>query len=78
MSISSPTTPRASPPTARQYPHHQRNLLAGALPGLRFKNSLKRHPTKVGAAILVVEVTEKPVDLYGRVDNRGTKARGPG
>jgi hemolysin activation/secretion protein len=57
----------------------ERNLLlAGDLPGLRFKNSLKPHPTKVGAAILVVEVTEKPVDLYGRVDNRGTKARGPG
>ena len=52
-------------------------LLAGDLPGLKFKNSLKPHPTKVGAAILVVEVTEKPVDLFGRVDNRGTKARGP-
>jgi hemolysin activation/secretion protein len=52
-------------------------LLAGDLPGLKFKNSLKPHPTKVGAAILVVEVTEKPVDLYGRVDNRGTPARGP-
>ncbi len=52
-------------------------LLAGDLPGLKFKNSLKPHPTMVGAAILVVEVTEKPVDLFGRVDNRGTKARGP-
>jgi hemolysin activation/secretion protein len=52
-------------------------LLAGDLPGLKFKNSIKPHPTKVGAAILVVEVTEKPVDLFGRVDNRGTKARGP-
>ncbi len=52
-------------------------LLAGDLPGLRFKNSLKPHPTKVGAAILVVEVTQKPVDFFGRVDNRGTHARGP-
>jgi len=52
-------------------------LLAGDLPGLKFKNSLKPHPTKVGAAILVVEVEVKPVDLFGRVDNRGTKARGP-
>jgi hemolysin activation/secretion protein len=52
-------------------------LLAGDLPGLKFKNSLKPHPTKVGAAILVVEVTVKPVDLFGRVDNRGTNARGP-
>src|SRR5713101_2969937 len=52
-------------------------LLSGDLPGLKFKNSLKPHPSKAGAAILVVEVTEKPVDLFGRVDNRGTKARGP-
>ena len=52
-------------------------LLAGDLPGLKFKNSLKPHPTKVGAAILVVEVTEKPVDMFNRVDNRGTHARGP-
>ena len=52
-------------------------LLAGDLPGLKFKNSLKPHPTKQGAAILVVEVTEKPVDLFTRTDNRGTHARGP-
>ena len=52
-------------------------LLAGDLPGLKFKNSLKPHPSKVGAAILVVEVTEKPVDMFNRVDNRGTHARGP-
>jgi len=52
-------------------------LLAGDLPGLKFKNSIKPHPTKVGAAILVVEVTHKPVDFFARVDNRGTPARGP-
>jgi hemolysin activation/secretion protein len=52
-------------------------LLAGDLPGLKFKNSIKPHPSKVGAAILVVEVTQKPVDFFGRVDNRGTHARGP-
>lgn len=53
-------------------------LLAGDLPGLKFKNSIKPHPTKIGAAILVVEVTQqKPVDFFGRVDNRGTHARGP-
>ena len=52
-------------------------LLAGDLPGLRFKNSLKPHPSKQGAAILVVEATQKPVDLFARYDNRGTKARGP-
>jgi hemolysin activation/secretion protein len=52
-------------------------LLASDLPGLRFKNSLKASPTNPGAATLVVEVTEKPADLFARVDNRGTKARGP-
>ena len=52
-------------------------LLAGDLPGLKFKNSVKPHPSKVGAAILVVEVTLKPVDFFSRVDNRGTPARGP-
>jgi hemolysin activation/secretion protein len=52
-------------------------LLAGDLPGLRFKNSLKPHPSKTGAAIMVVEVTEKPIDFFGRADNRGTHARGP-
>ncbi len=52
-------------------------LLAGDLPGLKFKNSIKPHPTKVGAAILVVEVTHKTVDFFARVDNRGTPARGP-
>jgi len=52
-------------------------LLAGDLPGLRFKNSLKASATQPGAATLVVEVVEKPVDLYSRIDNRGTQARGP-
>ena len=52
-------------------------LLAGDLPGLKFKNSIKPHPSKPGAAILIVEVTEKPVDWFNRADNRGTKARGP-
>ena len=52
-------------------------LLASDLPGLKFKNSLKASPSQQGAATLVVEVIEKPVDLFSRVDNRGTKARGP-
>jgi hemolysin activation/secretion protein len=52
-------------------------LLAGDLPGLKFKNSIKPHPSKVGAAVLVVEVTKKPIDFLGRFDNRGTHARGP-
>jgi hemolysin activation/secretion protein len=52
-------------------------LLAGDLPGLKFKNSLKPSPTKPGAATLVVEVEEKPVDALARFDNRGSRARGP-
>jgi hemolysin activation/secretion protein len=52
-------------------------LLAGDLPGLKFKNSLKPSTTQQGAATLVVEVTEKPVDVFGRIDNRGTRAQGP-
>jgi hemolysin activation/secretion protein len=52
-------------------------LLAGDLPGLRFKNSLKPSASKQGAATLVVEVTEKPFDALARFDNRGSQARGP-
>src|SRR5882757_9377892 len=52
-------------------------LLAGDLPGLKFKNSLKASSTQQGAATLVVEVVEKPIDAFARIDNRGTKARGP-
>lgn len=52
-------------------------LLAGDLPGLKFTNSLRASETHPGAATLVVEIVEKPIDYYGRVDNRGTKARGP-
>src|SRR5262249_49036813 len=52
-------------------------LLASDLPGLKSKNSLKASPHQQGAAVLVVKVVEKPVDVYGRVDNRGTRARGP-
>ena len=52
-------------------------LLASDLPGLKFKNSLRASPNNPGAATLVVEVVEKPVDAFVRIDNRGTKARGP-
>jgi hemolysin activation/secretion protein len=52
-------------------------LLASDLPGLKFKNSLKASSTQSGAATLVVEVAEKPVDVTTRIDNRGTRARGP-
>jgi hemolysin activation/secretion protein len=52
-------------------------LLAGDLPGLKFKNTLKPSPSETGGATLVVEVIEKPIEWNGRVDNRGSKARGP-
>src|SRR5437764_15349 len=52
-------------------------LLAGDLPGLKFKNSLKPSTTNQGAATLVIEVEQKPIDAQARVDNRGSKARGP-
>ena len=52
-------------------------LLAGDLPGLKFKNSLKASASQQGASTLVVEVEQKPIDVLARVDNRGSKARGP-
>ncbi len=51
-------------------------LLAGDLPGLKFSTSL-RPSAEVGASVLVVEVSEKPIAALGQVDNRGTPARGP-
>jgi hemolysin activation/secretion protein len=53
-------------------------LLAGDLPGLKFKNSLKPSANHQGAATLVVNLTdEKLVDAAVRIDNRGTQSQGP-
>jgi hemolysin activation/secretion protein len=52
-------------------------LLAGDLPGLKFSASLKPSPKQQGASVLVVELKEKAFDAFGRIDNRGSKARGP-
>ncbi len=52
-------------------------LLAGDLPGLKFKNSLKASTSEPGAATLVIEVEHKLFDANARIDNRGSKARGP-
>jgi len=52
-------------------------LLAGDLPGLKFKNSLKPSAAQQGAATLIVEVTESPFDWAARVDNRGPPGQGP-
>jgi len=51
-------------------------LLANDLPGLKFTTTLKPSD-QPETSVLVVDVTEKPVDVLGRVDNRGTQARGP-
>jgi hemolysin activation/secretion protein len=52
-------------------------LLAGDLPGLKFKNSLKPSAANQGAATLIVEVTASPFDWAARVDNRGPPGQGP-
>lgn len=52
-------------------------LLANDLPGLRFTTKLEASKTKKGASTLIVELTEKPVEVFARIDNRGTRSRGP-
>jgi hemolysin activation/secretion protein len=53
-------------------------LLAGDLPGLKFKNSLKPSSANQGAATLIVELTgESLVDWAARLDNRGPPGQGP-
>lgn len=53
-------------------------LLAGDLPGFKFKNSLKPSATHPGAATLIVEIVLfSPLDANGRIDNRGPAGQGP-
>ena len=52
-------------------------LLANDLPGLKFTTKLEASKKNKGASTLIVEVTEKPVEVNARIDNRGTKSRGP-
>ena len=53
-------------------------LLAGDLPGLKFKNSLKPSAANQGAATLIVElIGESLVDWAARLDNRGPPGQGP-
>ena len=52
-------------------------LLANDLPGLKFTTTLEASKSEPGASTLIVEVTEKRVDVIARFDNRGTQARGP-
>ena len=73
------TTRPRSPPSARSTSRRSSATCCSpaTCPACKFKNSLKASPSNPGAATLVVEVVEKPVDVFARVDNRGTKARGP-
>ena len=52
-------------------------LLANDLPGLKFTSTLQASKTEQGAAVMIIEVTEKPLEFNARFDNRGTLARGP-
>ena len=52
-------------------------LLLGDIPGFKVSTKLQPSTTQLAASTLVVEVVEKPLDLSGRVDNHGSKARGP-
>ena len=52
-------------------------LFADDLPGLRFTTTLQASKTEQGASVLVVDVTEKRLEVNARFDNRGTVARGP-
>ena len=77
--ISSPIMRPRSPPNGRSTSStiERYLLLAGDLPGLKFRTSLRPSQTTRGASTLVVEVTEKRIDANGHIDNRGTPARGP-
>lgn len=52
-------------------------LLSSDLPGLRFTSTLRPGSGQNGSAVLVVAVTEKPIDAEARIDNRGSRGRGP-
>jgi hemolysin activation/secretion protein len=55
----------------------QHYLDASDLPGLKFAYKWKAIEAAKGAFVLIVTVTEKPLDLLVRVDNRGTIEKGP-
>lgn len=52
-------------------------LLAGDLPGLTFTSTIKAGESKDGGAVLIVGMTEKPIDVSARIDNGGSHGRGP-
>lgn len=52
-------------------------LLARELPGLEVESTFRASATNTLASTLVVTASEKPVDLFAQLDNRGTEGRGP-
>lgn len=52
-------------------------LLAGDLPGLELRNVLTPSRTVTGAADLALVASERPVDGYVALDNRGSRYLGP-
>jgi hemolysin activation/secretion protein len=55
----------------------QHYLDTSDLPGLKFTYKWKALQPANGAFVLIVTITEKPLDLLVRVDNRGTSEKGP-
>lgn len=52
-------------------------LLAGDLPGLDVSSRFEASAANERASTLIVDATEKPLDAFVQIDNRGTDARGP-
>lgn len=52
-------------------------LLAGDLPGVDVTSRFQASEATPNASTLIVEMTEKRVDVFAQLDNRGTEPRGP-
>jgi hemolysin activation/secretion protein len=52
-------------------------LLCEDIPGVSVRTILRPSKDQPGAVALVAQVTRKQVDLYGSLDNRGSRATGP-
>ena len=75
---SSPTTPQDHRRAAGQHQDDRTLSAAGQRPaGAEIQHQPEAIARRSRRLDLVVEVTEKPFDAIGRVDNRGTPSRGP-
>ena len=52
-------------------------LLASDLPGLKFSSTFKPSASEPRSSTLLVSVEKKPIDALARIDNWGSKGRGP-